>query len=326
MANLQFDGDVIVVTGAGSGLGRAHAMELARRGARVVVNDLGVDTTGKGTPSSAAGGAVVEAIRAAGGEAVGNPDTVATPEGGEAIVRTALDTWGRIDALVHNAGFTQDNHFQDMTVDQYRAVVDVHLLGGFYVAQPAYRFMKDNGGGRIVITGSMAGLLGAPLMANYSSGKLGAVGLAKAIAIEGEQYNIKSNVLSPGAVTRRGDDPNAFRFTQRSEKLDLQEQPARELMTPERVAPMVAVLCHSSCPVTGQVLMSRGGWFARAWVSGSSGWAAGPGEVRAEDILDHWDEVAGTHAGGDELPLDGIAWSHRFTSEYLDQLMGKTSA
>ena len=208
---LEFNGDVVIVTGAGSGLGRAHALELARRGARIVVNDLGADPSGTGA-SSATALATVEAIRKEGGEAVANPDSVATPEGGRAIVQTALDTWGRVDAVVHNAGFSQDNHFEDMTVAEVRAVVDVHLLGCFFVAQPAYAAMKDNGGGRMVFTTSTAGLLGAPLMSNYAAAKMGVVGFTRSLALEGQQYGIKANALSPGALTRRGDDRDAFRF------------------------------------------------------------------------------------------------------------------
>jgi NAD(P)-dependent dehydrogenase (short-subunit alcohol dehydrogenase family) len=318
---LTFDGDVVIVTGAGAGLGRAHAMELARRGARVVVNDLGVDPDGRGT-SAAAADATVAAIRAAGGIAEPNSDSVADPDGARAIVATALDTWGRLDAVVHNAGFSRDNYVDQLSDDEIGDVMDVHLLGAFYLARPAYATMKENGGGRMVFTTSTAGLLGAPLMANYGAAKMGVVGLTRSIALEGQQYGITSNALSPGALTRRGDDKNAFRFTARANPLDTSALPGADRFTPERVAPMVALLCHSSCPVTGEVLMARAGWFARAWIAASPGWIAEPGEIRAEDLLEHWDEISGAGRCEDELPLDGPGWSIQFLNERIKPLLG----
>lgn len=322
MPDLTFDGDVIIVTGAGSGLGRAYALELARRGARVVVNDLGVDESGAATASAGAD-ATVAAIREAGGTAVPDPHSVAERDGGRAIVRTALDTFGRVDAVVHNAGFSRDNFFDEMTDEQIDSVLDVHLRGAFYVAQPAYAAMKQAGGGRIVLTASTAGLLGAPLMANYGAGKMGVVGLARSIAVEGAQYGIKANALSPGAATRRGDDSSAFRFANRPNPIDPATVPGREWLTPERVAPMVVLLTHRSCPVTGEILMARSGWFARAWVTASEGWIAGAGPIQAEDLLQHWDEIAGTGAEGTELPLDGPGWTVRFMTERIKPLLAE---
>jgi NAD(P)-dependent dehydrogenase (short-subunit alcohol dehydrogenase family) len=319
VADLEFDGDVVIVTGAGSGLGRAHALELARRGARVVVNDLGVDQFGN-PGSSAAAQATVDTIEQAGGVAVADAHSVADREGGRAIVETALDTWGRVDALVHNAGFSRDNFFEEMTDDQIRAVIDVHLLGSYYVGQPAYAVMKERGGGRMVFTVSAAGLLGAPLMSNYSAAKMGMVGLTRSIALEGAQYGIKANALSPGALTQRADDPDAFRFKNRPQPLDPGRMPAADWLTPERVSPMVAVLCHPSCSVTGEVFMVRAGWFARAWVTASRGWIAGPGDIRAEDVLEHWDDVCGTTSGSEELALDGVDFAQRFMRERIAPL------
>lgn len=322
-ARLTFDGDVVIVTGAGSGLGRAYSLELARRGARVVVNDLGVDPSG-GSTSPAAAQATVDAIRAEGGTAEPNANSVAEPDGAHAIVQTALETWGRVDAVVHNAGFSKDNHFDKFTDEQIQSVMDVHLLGAFYLARPAYAAMKENGGGRFVFTASTAGLLGAPLMSNYGAAKMGVVGLARSLALEGGPYNVKANALSPGALTRRGDDRNALRYKERANPIDVTNIPGADWFTPERVAPMAVLLSHRSCPVTGQVLMARSGWFARAWVAASPGWLSpGPGEIQAEQLLEHWDEIYGATPCPDELPLDGPGWSSRFMHERIKPLLGE---
>jgi NAD(P)-dependent dehydrogenase (short-subunit alcohol dehydrogenase family) len=320
---LTFDGDVVIVTGAGSGLGRAYALELARRGARVIVNDLGVDQSGADALSSAAADATVAAIREAGGTAVPDAHSVAERDGGRAIVRTALDAFGRVDAVVHNAGFSRDNFFDELTDEQIDSVLDVHLRGAFYVAQPAYAAMKEGGGGRIVLTASTAGLLGAPLMSNYGAGKMGVVGLARSIALEGAQYGIKANALSPGAMTRRGDDRDAFRFANRPNPIDPSKVPGREWLTPERVAPMVVLLTHRSCPVTGEIFMARSGWFARAWIAASEGWVGGAGPIQAEDLVKHWDEIYGTDRDGAELPLDGPGWTVRFMNERIKPLLAE---
>ncbi len=326
MPDLKFDGDVVIVTGAGSGLGRAYALELARRGARVVVNDLGVDQSGDGlgqggTVTSASAEQTVKDIEAAGGTAVADPHTVATREGGLAIAQTALDAYGRLDAVVHNAGFSRDNFFDELTDEQIDSVLDVHLRGAFYVAQPAFKSMKENGGGRIVLTASAAGLLGAPLMANYGAGKMGVVGLVRSIALEGAQYGIKANALSPGALTRRGDDPNAFRYANRPNPIDPAKTPGLEWLTAERVAPMAVLLSHRDCPVTGEILMARSGWFARAWIQASDGWVGGAGPIQAEDLLQHWNEISGTGAGSTELPLDGPGWTVKFMHERIKPLL-----
>ncbi|MGH3253494.1 MAG: SDR family NAD(P)-dependent oxidoreductase [Trebonia sp.] len=320
--DLEFDGDVVIVTGAGSGLGRAYALELARRGARVVVNDIGTDQSGEGL-SSNAGETTVQAIRHEGGTAIPDGHSVAERSGGTALVKAALDAFGQVDAVVHNAGFSKDNFFDEMTDEQIDSVLDVHLRGAFYVAQPAYAAMKTSGGGRLVFTASTAGLLGAPLMSNYGAGKMGVVGLARSIALEGAQYGIKANALSPGAMTRRGDDKDAFRFKNRSNPIDPSTVPGLEWLTPERVAPMAVLLAHRSCPVTGEILMARSGWFARAWIAASEGWIAGDGPIRAEDLLAHWEEIAGTNQAGSELPLDGPGWTVRFMNERIKPLLSE---
>jgi NAD(P)-dependent dehydrogenase (short-subunit alcohol dehydrogenase family) len=305
--DLTFDGDVVVVTGAGAGLGRAYALELARRGARVVVNDIGTDVSGEGASASAAD-ATVTVITAAGGTAVADTHSVAERSGGTALIAT------------------KDNFFDELTDEQIDSVLDVHLRGAFYVAQPAYAAMKKSGGGRLLFTASTAGLLGAPLMSNYGAGKMGVVGLARSIAVEGAKYGIKANALSPGAMTRRGDDKDAFRYKNRASPIDVSKIPGTELLTPERVAPMVVVLTHRSCPVTGEILMARSGWFARAWITASDGWTGGTGPIRAEDVLGHWDQIAGTDRGGCELPLDGPGWTVAFMNEKIKPLLDGASS
>ena len=205
MADLGFDGKVAIITGAGGGLGRSHALELARRGALVVVNDLGgsVDGTGSGTTAAQA---VVDEITAAGGEAVANYDSVATPEGGQAIVQTALDALGRVDIIINNAGILRDASFKNMDADKVDPVLDVHLRGAFNVTQPAWEHMRDQGYGRIVNTRSGAGIFGNFGQTNYGAAKMGLVGLTRVLAVEGAKYNIKANAIAPVAKTRMTED------------------------------------------------------------------------------------------------------------------------
>src|SRR5687768_5519579 len=194
MADLTFDGKVAIVTGAGGGLGRAHALELARRGALVVVNDLGGSVDGTGSSESAAQ-KVVDEIRAAGGEAIPNFDTVSTPEGGEAIVRAAVDAFGRVDILINNAGILRDKSFANLTADLVEPVLDVHLKGAFFVTRPAWVHMREQGYGRIVNTSSASGIFGNFGQANYGAAKMGLIGLARVLAQEGAKYNIKVNAI-----------------------------------------------------------------------------------------------------------------------------------
>ena len=201
MADLGFDGKVAIVTGAGGGLGREHALLLAKRGALVVVNDLGGAVDGSGgseTPAEQ----VVEEIKAAGGEAVADANSVATPEGGEAIVQTAIDAFGRIDIVVNNAGILRDKAFHNMTDDLVQPVLDVHLRGAFNVTRPAWGKMREQGYGRVVNTASSAGIIGNFGQASYGAAKMGLVGLTHVLAIEGAKHNIKANAISPIARTR----------------------------------------------------------------------------------------------------------------------------
>src|SRR5262245_60412520 len=205
MADLGFDGKVAIITGAGGGLGRSHALELAKRGALVVVNDLGGATDGTGSSETAAQ-KVVDEITAAGGEAVANYDSVATPEGGTAIVQSALDAWGKVDIVINNAGILRDAAFKNMDADKLEPVLDVHVKGAFYVTQAAWASMRENNYGRIVNASSAAGIFGNFGQTNYGAAKAGLVGFTRVLAVEGAKNNIKANAIAPVAKSRMTED------------------------------------------------------------------------------------------------------------------------
>jgi NAD(P)-dependent dehydrogenase (short-subunit alcohol dehydrogenase family) len=255
MTELRYDGRVAVITGAGRGLGRAHALLLASRGTKVVVNDLGVSLQGEGADTGPAED-VVREIRAAGGDAVACTESVATAEGGQAIIDTAIRNYGRIDILIHNAGNIRRASLKEMTHDEFDGVLDVHLRGAFNVLRPAFPLMCAAGFGRIVLTGSINGLYGNRGAANYSAAKSGLIGLASVAALEGEAEGVKCNVIVPAAVTRM------------AEGLDTSAYPP---MDPELVAPAVAWLCHESCELSGEMLIAVAGRVARAFVAESEG-------------------------------------------------------
>jgi NAD(P)-dependent dehydrogenase (short-subunit alcohol dehydrogenase family) len=255
MPDLTFDGRVAVVTGGGRGLGRSYALLLASQGAKVVVNDPGGGLDGDGTDSGPAE-EVVREITATGGTAVASTESVATPEGGKAIIGTALDRYGRIDILVHNAGNVRPASLKEMTYDDFEAVVDVHLRGAFHVVRPAFLPMCDAGYGRIVLTSSIGGLYGNHEVANYAVAKAGVIGLSNVAAIEGAAHGVKSNVIVPAAVTRMADG------------IDTSTYPP---MGPELVAPVVGWLAHESCSVTGEMLIALAGRVARAVFSETTG-------------------------------------------------------
>jgi NAD(P)-dependent dehydrogenase (short-subunit alcohol dehydrogenase family) len=273
MADLGFDGKVAVITGAGGGLGRSHALELARRGALVVVNDLGgsIDGTGSGTTAAQA---VVDEIKEAGGEAVANYDSVATPEGGQNIIQSAVDTFGRIDIVVNNAGILRDTSFKNMTSEQLEPVLDVHLKGAFFVTQPAWAHMRDQGYGRIITTASGAGIFGNFGQTNYGAAKMGLVGLTRVLAIEGAKYNIKANAIAPVAKTRMTDSILG---------------PLADKLQPEYVTPVVVFLAHEDCPVTGEVYSVGGGRVARIFVGVTPGIV--DAELSAETVRDRIEEI-----------------------------------
>jgi NAD(P)-dependent dehydrogenase (short-subunit alcohol dehydrogenase family) len=250
MPDLRFDDRVAVVTGGGRGLGRSYALLLASQGAKVVVNDPGGSIGGDGTDATPAD-QVVREITAAGGEAVASTESVATPEGGKAIVGTALERYGRIDILVHNAGNVRRASLKEMSYDDFEAVLDVHLRGAFHVVRPAFPQMCEADYGRVVLTSSIGGLYGNHDVANYAVAKAGVIGLSNVAAIEGAPHGVKSNVIVPAAVTRM------------AEGIDTSAYPP---MGPELVAPAVAWLSHESCSVTGEMLVALAGRVATAVV------------------------------------------------------------
>jgi NAD(P)-dependent dehydrogenase (short-subunit alcohol dehydrogenase family) len=280
----MFEGDVAIVTGAGRGLGRCHALELARRGARVVVNDLGGD-------SSPAANVVAE-IRASGGVAVANDDNVSTVEGGERIVQQALDQFGSLDIVVNNAGILRDKAFHNLTPDLVEPVLLVHLTGAFNVTVPAWRHFRSAGYGRVVNTTSASGLFGNFGQANYGAAKAGLVGLTRSLAVEGRKVGISVNAISPMAST------------QMTAEL-LGEN--GELLAPEQVSPVVAYLCHRECKISGQILSAGGGHVSAVVTSVTCGITER--DLSAESIRDRLDEIFNRDGAivprhlGDELKM-----------------------
>lgn len=276
MSQLTYDGKVAVITGAGGGLGRQHALLLASRGALVVVNDLGGSVDGSGSNASAAQ-KVVDEIVAAGGEAVANHDSVSTPEGGEAIIQTAIDAYGRVDIVINNAGILRDKTFHNMTPDLVDSVIEVHLKGAFNVTRPAWIRMREQGYGRIVSTSSAAGIFGNFGQANYGAAKMGLVGFSRVLAAEGAKYNIKANVIAPLALTRMTESLMGAL----GEKLD-----------PSLVTPIVAWLAHEDCDVTGEIYSVGGGRVARVFIGETVGYV-NP-NLTLEDIRDNWSQIRDT--------------------------------
>jgi NAD(P)-dependent dehydrogenase (short-subunit alcohol dehydrogenase family) len=275
MDEARFDDRVVVVTGGGRGLGRAYAELLGGLGARVVVNDLGVSMAGDGTSEDPAG-EVVAAIEAAGGAAIANRDTVATSAGGKAIIESALDTWGRVDVLIHNAGNVRRAPLAEMSEEIFRSVIDVHLIGGFNVLRPAFAAMCAAKYGRIVMTTSIGGLYGNYDVANYSAAKAGLIGLSHVAAIEGAPHGVKSNCIAPSAVTRM------------SEGVDTSQFPP---LGPEFVSPAVGWLAHESCTMSGEVLIALGGRIAKTYLAETHGawqpaWTIAEVGARNAEIVD----------------------------------------
>jgi NAD(P)-dependent dehydrogenase (short-subunit alcohol dehydrogenase family) len=276
MSEIRFDDRVIIVTGAGSGLGKSHALEFARRGGKVVVNDLGgsVDGTGSG---AAAADLVVKEIEAAGGTAVANYDSVSTPEGGEAIVQSAVDNFGRVDVAINNAGILRDRSLIKMSPEEWDAVLDVHLRGAYCVSRPAFRVMKENNYGRFVFTASAAGVFGNFGQGNYGAAKMGLVGLSNVVSQEGLKNNIKSNVIAPIALTRM--------TTGIMDNLGLK-------LDPEYVTSMVVYLSSEECEQTHEIYSVGAGRYARIFVGLCPGWAdAEADHVTAEGVRDHLDQI-----------------------------------
>ena len=273
MADLGFDGKVAIITGAGGGLGREHALLLASRGAQVVVNDLGGSVSGEGGSGGPAE-QVAKEIDGLGGVAVPDTNSVATPEGGKAIVQTALDAFGRIDIVVNNAGILRDKTFHNMEPAMVDAVIDVHLKGAFWVTQPAWVKMREQNYGRVINTSSNSGILGNFGQTNYGAAKMGLVGLTRVLAQEGARYNIKVNAVAPVARTRMTEDI----LGAMNEKVD-----------PKLVSPLVAWLAHEDCPVTGEIYSAAAGRIARFFVGLTEGYY-NP-NLSMEDVRDHFEQI-----------------------------------
>jgi len=275
---IRYDGKVAIVTGAGQGLGRSHALALAERGARVVVNDLGGAKDGTGGSSEAAK-AVVAEIEAAGGEAIANGANVAKFDEVEAMVQQAMDAWGRVDILVNNAGILRDKSFGKGSMEDFRLVLDVHLLGTVYCTKAVWDIMKAQAYGRIVVTTSSSGLYGNFGQANYGSAKMGVIGMMNTLAQEGAKYNIRINALAPTAGTRMTEG--------------LMPEKAFELLTPETVTPAVLYLVSEDSPAR-TILAAGAGSYAVAKIVETEGRWLPEAEQTPEGIAAHWDEITAT--------------------------------
>jgi NAD(P)-dependent dehydrogenase (short-subunit alcohol dehydrogenase family) len=309
--DLRFDGNVIIVTGGAGGHGRSQAFELARRGARVVVNDLGGHRSGGGgdrTPVEA----VAAEINEAGGVAIANADSVASEEGPRRMVEAAVDTWGRVDGIVTNAAIVRNRLFEDLTDEDWDEVVAVNMRGVFRTVQAAYRHMKNNGG-RIVVMTSTAGLCGAYGQANYAASKTGLLGLVRSIAWEGRHHGIKANLVAPSASDHRYAANPAFSahnpaHANRPPELSITADAVggRCLTIPAQVTPVVLRLLHESCPVTGETYASTGGLYHRFATVATDGPVL-PGRPATEDVAVHWDEIHGGRLPG-ELDTEVVVW------------------
>jgi NAD(P)-dependent dehydrogenase (short-subunit alcohol dehydrogenase family) len=308
MAEIRFDGQVVVVTGSGRGIGRAYAVEFGRRGGSVVVNSR----------TAAEADAVAAEIEAAGGRAVANHDSVATAEGGAALVRTALDAFGPVDVLVNNAGGLAPAYFEDLTAGQLASVLDTSLRGLFFVTQPAWRVMTERGYGRIILTSSGSGLFGHHGGANYAAAKAGAFGLMKSLAYEGERLGITCNAIVPHAATtiHHGNPiPDMLEHRVRG-NADPARFPAG-LKSPALVAAMVAYLASRECTITGEAFSAVSGRFARVFVGVTDGWLeTDPERISSEAVRDHIDEIR--HLGRHSVPR----WLFDEQAGVLDRIEG----
>ena len=286
---IEFKGRVAIVTGAGGGLGREHALALAARGARVLVNDLGGTRDGSGGSASAAQ-AVVDEIRAAGGEALANGASVTDPVAVQAMVQQAVDAWGRVDILVNNAGILRDKSFAKMELADFQLVVDVHLMGAVYCTKAVWALMNEQKYGRIVMTTSSSGLYGNFGQSNYGAAKMALVGLMQTLSLEGAKNNIRVNCLAPTAATRMTEG--------------LMPQEVLDALKPEAVVPAMLVLAHESAP-TRTILCAGAGTFEAAHVTLTSGIHLGLGSEVPEQLAERLAEV--TSRDGETVPTSGAA-------------------
>ena len=293
--SIHYDGQVAIVTGSGQGLGRSHAIELARRGAKVVVNDLGGAADGTGG-SSAAAKAVVAEIEAAGGEAIANGANVAKFDEVEAMVKEAMDKWGRVDILVNNAGILRDKSFAKGSLEDFQAVLNVHLMGSINCTKAVWEIMREQAYGRIVMTTSSSGLYGNFGQTNYGSAKMGVIGAMNTLAQEGAKYNIKVNTLAPTAGTRMTEG--------------LIPAAAFELLTPETVTPAVLYMVSEDAP-NRTIIAAGAGCYSLVTIHETQGAWLAPEEQTPEGIAANWDAIAATE--GEAMPQAGFEQTVKFT-------------
>jgi NAD(P)-dependent dehydrogenase (short-subunit alcohol dehydrogenase family) len=294
MADIRFDGKVAIVTGSGGGLGRQHALELARRGAKVVVNDLGGSMDGSGGGSDAAN-KVVDEIKALGGEAIANGSSVTDDAGVALMVKQAMDAWGRIDVLVANAGVLRDKTFAKMDIPDFEFVLGVHLMGTVKPAKAVWEIMREQNYGRIVCTTSSSGLYGNFGQSNYGAAKLGIIGFMNTLKLEGQKNNIHVNAIAPVAATRMTEN--------------LMPPEILERLKPEYVTPGVVFLCSDEAP-TGCILTAGAGAFALARIVETEGVYLGEGGLSVEEVRDNWAKI--TDPAGQQAYQAGGEQSGKF--------------
>ncbi len=300
---VRFDGKVAIVTGAGNGLGRSHALAFAARGAKVVVNDLGGARDGTGQSSEAAR-AVVEEIKAAGGEALANGANVANFDEVQAMVKEAMDAWGRVDILVNNAGILRDKSFSKMSVEDFKLVIDVHLMGAAYCTKAVWEIMKEQNYGRIVMVSSSSGLYGNFGQSNYSAAKLGVVGLMNSLAQEGEKYNVRVNSLAPAALTRMTEDI-------------IPDPRAGGTLRPEPVSAGVLALCSEDAP-NKFVLCAGAGGYSASHLYETKGIYLTQDQQTPEGVLENWDAL--DDATGEERLTAALKQTEKFIKAALADL------
>jgi NAD(P)-dependent dehydrogenase (short-subunit alcohol dehydrogenase family) len=296
---IRYDGRVAIVTGAGGGLGRSHAIELAKRGAKVVINDLGGGVDGSGG-SSAAAKAVVAEIEALGGEAIANGANVAKYDEVEAMVKQAMDKWGRVDILVNNAGILRDKSFAKGSLEDFRLVLDVHLMGSVHCTKACWEIMREQNYGRIVVTTSSSGLYGNFGQTNYGSAKMGVIGMMNTLAQEGAKYNIRINALAPTAATRMTEG--------------LIPAEALALLTPETVTPAVLYMVSDDAP-TRTIIAAGAGSFAVARIVESAGMWLPPEQQTPEGIAANWEAISSTV--GENQPQAGFEQTVKMTGHAM---------
>ncbi|MFD9394838.1 SDR family NAD(P)-dependent oxidoreductase [Streptomyces sp. NPDC060000] len=305
MSELSFEGRVAVVTGAGRGIGRAHARLLAERGAKVVVNDLGGSMEGDGADTGPAQKVAGEIV-AAGGEAVADTSDVSTQAGAEAIIGSAIEHFGRIDILVNNAGIIRWAGLPEVDAANLERHLAVHLVGSFNTLRAAWPHFVGQRYGRVVLTTS-SGLFGLDNNLSYAAAKAGTVGLARSAKLSGEPHGIKVNLIAPAAMTRMGGGP---------EEEPAEAAPGMPYMPSDAVAPMVAYLAHENCPVNGEIYTAGAGRFARLFIASTEGYVHEGDSVTVEDVAGNWDAI--NDEKGYYVPSDLMAWSgaflkHQFT-------------